>query len=87
MAKSVSITKLCEYAQNITAERKDDDIIEISMTRGTAQWILDDLAKRGKRLQQSVDDTITRFAKKERRKRELDQLAVAVDAINKAITN
>ena len=37
-------------------------LINIDLTRETAEWILDDLAKRGKRLRMCVDNPNTRAA-------------------------
>lgn len=88
----VSITRLTEYAQKIKSQKSQDistlsdsvrlQLLNIELTRETAEWLLADLAKRGKRLQQSVEDPKTRDTKREKRKAELNRLAYAVDAIN-----
>lgn len=86
-----SITRLSEYAQRIKAQdasRPDDvhlQLINIELTRETAEWILEDLAKRAKRLQMCVDNPNTRPAKRDKREAELSRLAYAVDAINQAL--
>lgn len=88
----MSITRLTEYARRIkTQEAIRPDavrlrLINIELTRETAEWILDDLAKRGKRLQMCVDNPNTRPAKRGKRETELSRLAYAVDAINHALS-
>ncbi len=87
-----SITRLSEYAQRIKAQdaSRPDAVrlqpINIELTRETAEWILEDLAKRGKRLQMCVENPNTRPSKREKREAELSRLAYAVDAINLALT-
>lgn len=92
----VSITRLEDYARKVNSQtsqsvseiRPDSvrlQLINIEITRETAEWLLADLAKRGKRLQQSVEDPKTRDAKREKREAELNRLAYAVDAINHAL--
>lgn len=88
----ISITRLSEYAQKVKSQKSQGasmqpdsvrlQLLNIELTRETAEWLLTDLAKRGKRLQQSVEDSKTRDAKREKRKAELNRLAYAVDAIN-----
>lgn len=88
----ISITRLTEYAQKIKSQKSQDistqsdsvrlQLLNIELTRETAEWLLADLAKRGKRLQQSVEDPKTRDTKREKREAELNRLAYAVDAIN-----
>lgn len=88
-----SITRLTEYAQRMKVQeaiRPDAvrlQLINIELTRETAEWILADLAKRGKRLQMCVDNPDTRPTKREKREAELSRLAYAVDAINRALDN
>ncbi len=62
-------------------------LVNIELTRETAEWILADLAKRGKRLQMCVENPNTRPSKREKREAELSRLAYAVDAINHALNN
>lgn len=91
----VSITRLSEYAQKIKSQKSQDttirpdsvrlELLNIELTRETAEWLLADLAKRGKRLQQSVEDPKTRETKREKREAELNRLAYAADAINHAL--
>lgn len=91
----VSITRLSEYAQKVKSQKSQDatirpdsvrlELLNIELTRETAEWLLADLAKRGKRLQQSVEDPKTRDAKREKRGAELNRLAYAADAINYAL--
>lgn len=93
--KRVSITRLSEYAQKVKSQKSQDasirpdsvrlELLNIELTRETAEWLLADLAKRGKRLQQSVEDPKTCEAKREKRETELNRLAYAVDAINHAL--
>lgn len=83
MANKVSITRLSEYAQKVKSQKSQD--VNIELTRETAEWMLADLAKRGKRLQQSVEDPKTRETKRNKREAELSRLAYAVDAINHAL--
>ena len=61
------------------------ELIRIEITRETAEWILADLAKRGKRLQQSVSDAHTQSSKREKRESELSRLEYAADCINRAL--
>ena len=89
-----SITRLTEYAQRMKSQpeaiRPDAvrlQLINIELTRETAEWILADLAKRDKRLQMCVDNPNTRPTKREKREAELSRLAYAVDAINRALNN
>lgn len=87
----VSINKLTEYAARMKAQqpvRSDSvrlQLLNVEITRETAEWMLEDLVKRGKRLQQSVEDAKTRERKREKREAELNRLAYAVDAINHAL--
>lgn len=91
----VSITRLSEYAQKVKSQKSQDvtirpdsvrlELLNIELTRETAEWLLADLAKRGKRLQQSVEGPKTRDAKREKREAELNRLAYAADAINHAL--
>lgn len=92
----VSITRLSEYAQNIRSQKSQKvtaiipesvrlELLSIELTLETAEWLLTALAKRGKRLQQSIEDPKTRDAKRKKREAELKHLAYAVDVINDAL--
>ena len=81
----ISITRLSEYAAKMRPDSVRLELIHIEITRETAEWILADLAKRGKRLQQFVSDEHTRTSKREKRESELSRLAYAVDCINRAL--
>ena len=89
MTKKVSINNLQEYAQRILEEKPvnsiDDEIVTVSLTRCTAEWILSDLWKRAERLHQSVNEQNTRDHKREKRRAELDKLSLAVIAIDHAL--
>lgn len=91
MANKVSITNLSEYAARMKAQqtvRPDSErlqLLTIELTRETAEWLLEDLAKRGKRLLQCVEDPHTRSRKREKREAELNRLAYATDVINHAL--
>lgn len=92
MTKKVSINNLKEYAQRILEvdSSKDsvaDEQLMVTLTRGAAQWILADLEKRGKRLLQSVNEQNTLERKREKRRTELDMLAVAAAAFSEALQN
>ena len=87
---NTSITRLAEYAQRMKSQpetiRPDAvrlQLVNIELTRETAEWILADLAKRGKRLQMFVDNPNTHASKREA---ELSRLAYAVDAINHTLS-
>lgn len=87
-----SITQLTEYAQRMKSQpeaiRPDAvrlQLVNIELTRENAEWLLADLAKRGNRLQRSVEDPKTRDAKRKKREAELNRLAYAADAINHAL--
>ena len=82
-----SITRPTEYAQRMRSqpEAMRLQLLNIEVTRETAEWILADLAKRGKRLQMCVGNLNTRPSKREKREAELSRLAYAVDAINHAL--
>ena len=84
----VSITRLSEYAEAQKQHRPDSvrlQLLNIELSRETAEWLFEDLAKRGKRLQQSVEDPKTHSTKRDKREAELSRLAYAVDAINHAL--
>lgn len=89
MTKKVSINNLKEYAQRIleenTATGIDNRRITVTLTRCTAEWILADLWKRGTRLHQSVNEQNTHERKREKRRAELDMLAVAIITIDHAL--
>lgn len=82
-----SIARLTEYAQRMKSqpEAMRLQLFNIELTRETAEWILADLAKHGKRLQMCVEKPNTRPSKREKREAELSRLAYAVDAINRAL--
>lgn len=89
MTKKVSINNLKEYAQRILEEKAVNSIdnrrITVTLTHGTAQWILRDLWKRGTRLHQSVNEQNTHECKREKRRAELDMLSLAIIAIDHAL--
>lgn len=91
MSKRVSVNNLKEYAQRILEENSATSInnrrVTVTLTRGTAEWILTDLEKRGKRLLQSVNEQNTLERKREKRRTELDMLAVAAAAFSEALQN
>lgn len=60
-------------------------LLNIELTREAVEWLLADLAKRGKRLQQSVENPKTRETKRDKREAELSRLAYIVDVINHAL--
>ena len=76
---------MSEYAAKMRPDSVRLELIHIEITRETAEWMLADLAKRGKRLQQSVSDAHTRTSKREKRESELTRLAYAADCINHAL--
>ena len=88
----VSITRLSEYAQKVKSQESQDvtirpdsvrlQLLNIELTREAAEWLLADLAKRGKRLQQSVENPNTRETKRDKREAELSRLAYVVDVVN-----
>ena len=91
----VSITRLSEYAQKVKSQESQDvtirpasvrlQLLNIELTREAVEWLLADLTKRGKRLQQSVENPKTRETKRETREAELSRLAYVVDVINYAL--
>lgn len=86
----VSINNLSAYAKRIKAGSPTPlptDLINITLTREVAGWMLDDLAKRGRRLLQCVEDMKTKDAKRRKRETELNLLSQAVDAINDGLNN
>ena len=91
MTKKVSVNNLKEYAQRILEENSATSInnrrVTVTLTRCTAEWILRDLEKRGKRLLQSVNEQNTLKRKREKRRTELDMLAVAAAAFSEALQN
>ena len=92
MMNKVSITRLSEYAQKVKSQELQDvtirpdsvslQLLNIELTREAVEWLLADLAKRGKRLQQSVENPKTRETKRDKREAELSRLAYVVDVIN-----
>ena len=91
----VSITRLSEYAQKVKSQESQDvtirpdsvrlQLLHIGLTREAVEWLLADLVKRGKRLQQSVENPKTRETKRDKREAELSRLAYIVDVINHAL--
>lgn len=87
----VSITRLSEYAQQELQDvtiRPDSvrlQLLNIELTREAVEWLLADLSKRGKRLQQSVENPKTRETKRDKRVAELSRLAYVVDVIKHAL--
>ena len=88
----VSITRLSEYAQKVKSKdvtiRPDSvrlQLLNIELTREAVEWLLADLAKRGKRLQQSVENPKTRETKRDKREAELSRLAYIVDVVKHAL--
>ena len=58
------------------------DLIRIEVSRECAEWLLADIDKRKKRLEQCVNDAHTRTSKREKRERELNFVAYASGVIN-----
>ena len=95
MMNKVSITRLSEYAQKVKSQESQDvtirpdsvrlQLLNIELTREAVEWLLADLTKRGKRLQQSVENPKTRETKRDKREAELSRLAYVVDVINYAL--
>ena len=91
----VSITRLSEYAQKVKSQESQDvtirpdsvrlQLLNIELTREAVEWLLADLTKRGKRLQQSVENPKTRETKRDKREAELSRLAYVVDIIKHAL--
>lgn len=96
----VSITRLSEYAQKVKSQELQDEglqdvtirpdsvrlqLLNIELTREAVEWLLADLTKRGKRLQQSVENPKTRETKRDKREAELSRLAYVVDVIKHAL--
>ena len=91
----VSITRLSEYAQKVKSQESQDvtirpdsvrlQLLNIELTREAVEWLLADLTKRGKRLQQSVENPKTRETKRDKRVAELSRLAYVVDVIKHAL--
>lgn len=86
--KKVSINNLDEvreslaYTKSTYEDKHRLDLIRIEISRECAQWLLADIDKRKKRLQQCVTDAHTRLVKREKRERELNFVAYASSAIN-----
>lgn len=86
--KKVSINNLDEvreslaYAKSIYDDKHRLDLIRIEISRECAQWLLADIDKRKKRLEQSVSSITKRMLRKEKRERELNFVAYASSAIN-----
>ena len=66
MSKRVSVNNLKEYAQRILEENSATSInnrrVTVTLTRGTAECILTDLEKRGKRLLQRLSASVRNAA-------------------------
>lgn len=86
--KKVSITNLDAVRDSLATsteeyrEKHRLDLIRIEVSRECAEWLLADIDKRRKRLEQCVNDAKTREAKREKRERELNFVAYASDIIN-----
>ena len=91
----VSITRLSEYAQKVKAQESQDvtirpdsvrlQLLNIELTREAVEWLLADLTKRGKRIQQSDENPKTRETKHDKREAERSRLAYVVDVIKHAL--
>ena len=61
------------------------DLIRIEVSRECAEWLLSDIAKRRKSLEQAVADSHTRPTKRDKKNRELQFVAYSTDIINHAL--
>ncbi len=61
------------------------DLIRIEMSRECAEWLLSDIAKRRKALEQAVADPHTKQTKRDKKNRELNFVAYSTDIINYAL--
>lgn len=66
-------------------EHAVDEIICFELTRECAEWLIADIDKRRKRIEQCVSEPNTRQKKREKREYELYFVAMASDAINNAL--
>lgn len=80
-----SITNLDAVRERLNATPNRLDLIRIEISRECAEWLLADIMKRRKRLEQCVADAHTRMAKREKRERELNFVAYTSDIINYAL--
>lgn len=92
-----SITNLNAVRERLTAlpvkaqeeapakEPVANEIIGFELTRECAEWLIADIDKRRKRIEQCVTDPNTRQRKREKREHELYFVAQASDAINNAL--
>lgn len=84
----ISITNLDAVRDRLSESPANrHDIIRIEVSRECAEWILNDIEKRRKRLEQCVADVNTRPAKREKRERELNFVAYSTDIINYALNH
>lgn len=82
-----SITNLDAVRERLTATPNPHDLVRIEISRECAEWLLADIVKRRKRLEQCVADAHTRTAKREKRERELNFVAYSTDIINYALNH
>lgn len=86
--KKVSINNLDAVRDKLTLTSSEYhskhrlDLIRIEVSRECAEWLLADIDKRRKKLEQCVNDANTRSAKREKRQRELNFVAYASEVIN-----
>lgn len=94
-----SITNLDAVRERLTAspvkvqeetpakEPVANEIISFELTRECAEWLIADIDKRRKRIEQCVTDPNTRQRKREKREHELYFVAQVSNAINNALNN
>lgn len=63
------------------------DLIRIEVSRECAEWLLSDIAKRRKALEQAVADPHTKPGKRDKKNRELSFVAYSTDIINYALNS
>lgn len=83
MAK-VSINNLAQYAQRINTPYLPTDALHLIIPRSARDWIVADLLKRKKKLEQAISDPKIKESKAKKRHSELYMLSVTLDRLQSA---
>ena len=77
----VSINNLAQYSERMNTPNLPTDEFHLIVNRATRDWIVADLLKRKKKLEQAVSDPKIKTSKAVKRHSELYILSVALDRL------
>ena len=80
----VSINNLTQYSERMNTPNLPTDEFHLIVNRATRDWIVADLLKRKKKLEQAVSDAKIKKSKALKRYSELYILSVALDRLQNA---